>query len=48
MEYRTERQYTPQDIPGLPPRKRIHHDMIPGFDVMNGGPLQAQNMTLQS
>ncbi|KAF8958960.1 hypothetical protein BDZ97DRAFT_1840048 [Flammula alnicola] len=48
MEYRTERQYTPQDMPGLPPRKRIHHTMIPGFDVMNGAPLQTQNMTLQS
>ncbi|KAF9476089.1 hypothetical protein BDN70DRAFT_882857 [Pholiota conissans] len=48
MEYRSERQYNPQDMSGLPPRKRIHHTMIPGFDVMNGAPLQTQNMTLQS
>jgi hypothetical protein len=48
MEYRSERQYNPQDMSGLPPRKRIHHAMIPGFDVMNGAPLQTQNMTLQS
>ncbi|PPR03817.1 hypothetical protein CVT26_000993 [Gymnopilus dilepis] len=48
MEYRTERQYNPQDLSGLPPRKRIHHDMMTGFDVMNGTPLQTQNMTLQS
>lgn len=47
MEYRTERQYNPQDIPGLPPRKRMHHAMMPGFDVMNGAPLQTQNMSLQ-
>ncbi|PPQ92494.1 hypothetical protein CVT25_010327 [Psilocybe cyanescens] len=47
-EYRTERQYAPQDVAGLPPRKRMHHTMIPGFDVMNGAPLQTQNMTLQS
>lgn len=49
MEYRTERQYAPpQDIAGLPPRKRMHHAMMPGFDVMNGAPLQPQNMGLQS
>lgn len=46
--YRTDRQYDSQDIPGLPPRKRIHHAMIPGFDVINGAPLQSQNMSLQS
>ncbi len=46
--YRSERQYNPQDMSGMPPRKRIHHAMIPGFDVMNGAPLQTQNMTLQS
>lgn len=48
MEYRTERQYNPQEIPGMPPRKRMHHAMMPGFDVMNGAPLQTQNMSLQS
>ena len=48
MEYRTERHYNPQDIAGLPPRKRMHHAMMPGFDVMNGAPLQTQNMSLQS
>ncbi|KAH9474816.1 hypothetical protein JR316_0013282 [Psilocybe cubensis] len=47
-DYRTDRPYGPQDVAGLPPRKRIHHAMIPGFDVMNGAPLQTQNMTLQS
>ncbi|KAJ3504613.1 hypothetical protein NLJ89_g7848 [Agrocybe chaxingu] len=48
MDYRSDRHYTSQDIPGLPPRKRMHHAMIPGFDVMNGTPLPPQNMTLQS
>ena len=48
LDYRTERQYPSQDIPGLPPRKRLHHAMIPGFDVMSGAPLQPQNMALQS
>jgi len=46
LDYRNDRQYS-QELPGMPPRKRIHHAMIPGFDVMNGAPLQ-QNMTLQS
>lgn len=44
--YRTE-PYDSQEIPGLPPRKRMHHTMIPGFDVLNGAPLQNQNMSLQ-
>ncbi|KAF8153234.1 hypothetical protein B0H34DRAFT_722725 [Crassisporium funariophilum] len=43
-----ESSYPCEDMSGLPPRKRIHHSMIPGFDVMNGAPLQTQNMTLQS
>lgn len=47
-EYRTERQYTSHDMTDLPPRKRIHHGMISGFDIMNSTPLQAHNMTLQS
>jgi len=47
-EYRTERQYTSHDMTDLPPRKRIHHGMISGFDIMNNTPLQAHNMTLQS
>jgi len=45
--YRADRPYDSQDI-GLPPRKRIQHAMIPGFDVLNGAPLQSQNMSLQS
>lgn len=48
LDYRTERPYASQDISGLPPRKRMHHAMIPGFDVMNGAPMQPQNMSLQS
>ncbi|KAF9530541.1 hypothetical protein CPB83DRAFT_850505 [Crepidotus variabilis] len=48
MGYRTDRHYDSQDIPGLPARKRMHHAMIPGFDVMTGTPLQTQNMPLQS
>ncbi|KAF8884233.1 hypothetical protein CPB84DRAFT_1838058 [Gymnopilus junonius] len=43
-----ENGYPIEDMAGLPPRKRIHHDMIPSFDVMNGTPMQTQNMTLQS
>ena len=45
--YRTDQPYDSQEIPGLPPRKRMHHTMIPGFDVLNGAPLQSQNMSLQ-
>ena|SRR6266540_6149226 len=46
--YRTDQQYDSQEIPGLPPRKRLHHALIPGFDVINGAPLQNQSMGLQS
>jgi hypothetical protein len=48
MDYRNDRQYQPQDLSGLPPRKRMHHAIMPNFDVMNGAPLQQANMTLQS
>lgn len=48
MDYRNDRQYQPQDLTGLPPRKRMHHAIMPNFDVMNGAPLQQANMTLQS
>ncbi|KAJ6588429.1 hypothetical protein B0H19DRAFT_1226255 [Mycena capillaripes] len=41
-------QYACQDMSGLPPpRKRLHHMMPAGFDVLSSAALQS-NMTLQS
>ncbi|RXW16916.1 hypothetical protein EST38_g8946 [Candolleomyces aberdarensis] len=37
-----------EDISGMPPRKRMHHGMMPEFGVMNAASLQPQNMSLPS
>ncbi|EKM78425.1 hypothetical protein AGABI1DRAFT_107605 [Agaricus bisporus var. burnettii JB137-S8] len=44
----TDGQYACEELASLPPRKRIHHMIANGFDVISTPGLQATNMALHS